>query len=676
MVPELPARNDQLSFSGKGRDVKFSDFKNLRNDSERGHCLHFFANHELQAIELMALALLKFPKMPSALKRQIISAIQDEQKHTRLYLNRMKNCSLELGHDRLNRFFWDALSQVNSIDAFLAGMSLTLEQANLDFASDFIQRFKNVGDEDTAKVLDVVLKDEIKHVRLGLEFFKKHHSTDERIWKAYCQFVEPPLFPSRAKAEPFQKDICQEIGFHDKDIEALQNYQRSKGRPPSVYFYNAFPHDFLSVKNARQLSTSLNRDFEMMPLWLAMENDVVVIENKPSSAWLAHLRRAEVKLPEFKVCLSREKFKPSDLGHHHLSAVHPWVLHPGMHEQMKMWNPVLKSPFQLPVDATVSKSDAKEFSQVLLSSFYEKCHDSRFGEPEHSLGIWIEAEGDLKDAVSEISGWGYQKIVLKANFGCAGQSLKKLTVGEDTWPTKWIRRILGSQNKIWVQPCFDIVEDFSLTGNIRQGVLKLDQLNHLITHASGRYSGHILKSSWAFMSEEIRRFMLCGSPNLLEIWKQNCHSVLAQKLNFFFENQNLGLDGFIYRNPVGQLKLMPVSELNARTTFGHLATKLSERLAPGRVGYFWLCTMVKDAQQLLNDSFNPLIIEKKKWWEGVFCLSDPGSVQGILPVCVVAENMQSCLDLIKTRVLNRDEQEIRALTRLPDRLKMDSHSSI
>ena len=55
-----------------------------------GRLLHFFANHELLATELMALVLLKFPDAPAAFRKGVLETLKDEQEHTRLYIERMK----------------------------------------------------------------------------------------------------------------------------------------------------------------------------------------------------------------------------------------------------------------------------------------------------------------------------------------------------------------------------------------------------------------------------------------------------------------------------------------------------------------------------------------------------------------------------------------------------------
>ena len=127
------------------------------HEESRGVLLHFFANHELLAAELMALALLKFPDAPRAFREGLANTLREEQLHTRWYVNRMNQCGVTFGQYPLNRFFWDAVSTMDCPLDYVSRLSLTFEQANLDYARYFAGVLDEAGDKTSASILNLSL---------------------------------------------------------------------------------------------------------------------------------------------------------------------------------------------------------------------------------------------------------------------------------------------------------------------------------------------------------------------------------------------------------------------------------------------------------------------------------------------------------------------------------------
>ena len=74
LTPTLPARTPGLTLdrAKKPRENNFPTRSKLSEDRSRGLVLHFFANHELLALELMALALLRWPDAPEGFRRGLV----------------------------------------------------------------------------------------------------------------------------------------------------------------------------------------------------------------------------------------------------------------------------------------------------------------------------------------------------------------------------------------------------------------------------------------------------------------------------------------------------------------------------------------------------------------------------------------------------------------------------
>ena len=173
-IPSFPERSKQIDPRNKKIALqKFPSSNHLQNDRMRGIVLHFFANHELLALELMALALLKFPDAPASFRRGIGETMKEEQAHLKLYMKRMEQLGVEFGDIRMNSFFWNRISTMKSPLEYTVLMSMTFEQANLDFAKYFQEIFRQVGDTETADLLEKVFLDEISHVKHGLHWFNR-----------------------------------------------------------------------------------------------------------------------------------------------------------------------------------------------------------------------------------------------------------------------------------------------------------------------------------------------------------------------------------------------------------------------------------------------------------------------------------------------------------------------
>ena len=63
-TPELPGRPPELGFHTSNMRHPFPKPAHLNDERQRAVVLHHFANHELLALELMALTLLRFPDAP------------------------------------------------------------------------------------------------------------------------------------------------------------------------------------------------------------------------------------------------------------------------------------------------------------------------------------------------------------------------------------------------------------------------------------------------------------------------------------------------------------------------------------------------------------------------------------------------------------------------------------
>lgn len=238
---ERPARARELEM--RGGAARLPRPAELGDPRARASCLRRFAHHELMAVELFAWALLRWPAAAPELRRGWAAALADEQRHCRMYLERLHAHGAGLGDEPLSDYFWKHAPAIHEHArgpaAFLAAMGLTLEQANLDFTALYAEGFRRAGDEASARVSEVVHRDERRHVALAARWLARLAPAGENDVQAYAASVPFPLEASRAKGRRFDAGARREAGLsetmiaHVRDARATQESRpRRRVTPP------------------------------------------------------------------------------------------------------------------------------------------------------------------------------------------------------------------------------------------------------------------------------------------------------------------------------------------------------------------------------------------------------------------------------------------------------------
>src|ERR1043166_5830502 len=339
-TPLVPGRPAELRFKAQGvTKGEFPGVNRLEQPRERGRLLHFFANHELLATELMALVLLKFPDAPAAFRRGVLQTLQDEQAHTRWYLERMKQCGIAFGELPVSGYFWRAISAMENPMDYVAGLSLTFERGTLVFARHFAHGFAAVGDADTAQLLERIYRDEIGHVAYGLKWFRRWKNPSESDWEAFCHQLKFPLSPTRAKGTVLNVEGRRAAGFDVEFIDELNIHAQSKGRTPSVFVFNPFAESYIAHgKNFTpgKHQAQLARDLANLPQFLCRQDDIVLVEQRPSVHFLSELKQTGFALPEFVEWRRGRIERDHNNVQRKLGTIRPWAWGPGRSEERRV----------------------------------------------------------------------------------------------------------------------------------------------------------------------------------------------------------------------------------------------------------------------------------------------------------------------------------------------------
>lgn len=235
--PPPPARwrdaGEPVRIPGPGRGPGFEISPNgekstgksaLNSPKVRARLMHTFLHHELQAAELMGWALLAFPAAPHAFRRGLLGIMNDEIRHMNVYAGYLERAGYAPGAFPVRDWFWERVPDVSSEAGFCATMGMGFEAANLDHASRFATRFRSAGDEDAARIEELVHREEIAHVLFATRWFDQLTEGATPRFEVWRSHLPQPLSPVVMRGRPIDRDARSMAGADAAFLDALGDY--------------------------------------------------------------------------------------------------------------------------------------------------------------------------------------------------------------------------------------------------------------------------------------------------------------------------------------------------------------------------------------------------------------------------------------------------------------------
>ena len=680
IAPAAPGRPANLQFKphATGKSV-FPGLHRLEETTERGKLLHFFGNHELLATELMALVLLKFPGAPPAFRKGVFETLKDEQEHTRLYMQRMAVCGVQLGDFPVSGYFWRCVSPMEHPIDYVAGLCLTFEQANLDFAGHYGNRFATVGDTDSASLLQKIYRDEIGHVAYGLKWFRRWKNPGESDWDAFCRTLKFPLSPQRAKGFTLNIAGRKAAGLDEHFISQLNVYSQSKGRTPSVFVFNAFSEGRIGEGkkfNPTKHQAQLAHDLENLPQFLFRQDDIVLVNHKPGMEFLSGIKQAGFPLPEFADASDLTRLQTRKLG-----ALRPWAWGPDSFDLLK---PLFASVNgeQRADKSRFNQKIAQLYSKAWSADFLRRILAGRAGSPlpaaatsitewrgkgcapylcgENEVGAAVHSLSEALAAVAKIRSRGHHPIVVKESFGVAGSNALRLFEPE-ILPNqlRWMENAFFNRRELVVEPWLERLADFSVQLEMSERGLKLCGFTGLMADSRGQFVANFAEPHHhkRIPAKIISLFkMQADVSGLLLKFYHRLFARLETELQAVDFTGPLGIDAFVYRDTDGTPKLKPVVEINPRYTMGRVLVELMRQVSQNSYGAFQLVNVAQLRAGGLED-FSAYAGSLSQRWplqmegrpnprirSGAICLNDPATAKACLAVLKVSPTSEIITD--------------------------------
>jgi uncharacterized ferritin-like protein (DUF455 family) len=225
----LPARPPNLHFAARKTAPAMPKAESLKDPKKRAIAHHVMANHELQALEVMAMVLLAFPDAPADFRMGMAHVMFDEQRHTRMHVQRCEELGICFGDYPVNGWIWKKAQDFTTTLEYVAGLPLVFEGANLDHTAEFEQYFCDARDRRSAAIMRAIHKDEIRHVEFGLTWLRRLKPAGVSDWDAWTGALHWPIRPSKARGDLFQREARLQAGLTADFIDQLEGFQEAGG---------------------------------------------------------------------------------------------------------------------------------------------------------------------------------------------------------------------------------------------------------------------------------------------------------------------------------------------------------------------------------------------------------------------------------------------------------------
>jgi uncharacterized ferritin-like protein (DUF455 family) len=188
----------------------------------RAALIHAVAHIEFNAINLALDAVYRFRDLPKAFYDDWVGVACEETRHFGMVRRRLLELGFEYGDFPAHDGLW-SLARQTAADPLLrmALVPRVMEARGLDVTPGMIERFRAAGDEETAAALEIILRDEVGHVRAGtrwLRFLCAERELDPEA--TYFALLEEHL--GEALRYPLHREARRQAGFSESELRRLE----------------------------------------------------------------------------------------------------------------------------------------------------------------------------------------------------------------------------------------------------------------------------------------------------------------------------------------------------------------------------------------------------------------------------------------------------------------------
>ncbi|MDX2505499.1 MAG: ferritin-like domain-containing protein [Gammaproteobacteria bacterium] len=227
---DAPGRLDKPVLVEPNR-LKNRGFKSMQ---QRAALIHALAHIELTAVNLCWDSIYRYRDLPKEYYDDWIKTAGEETQHFYLLRNSLRDMGYDYGDFPAHDELWQmALATADDLMARMAIVHRVLEARALDVVPFSEQKFRAIGDRQTADSLIIIANDEIGHVNAGARWFR-YCCEQEQLdpYKMFFQLLKKYL--KSTPRGPFNQEARLQAGFSRAEMQELERldaeYKHKKTR--------------------------------------------------------------------------------------------------------------------------------------------------------------------------------------------------------------------------------------------------------------------------------------------------------------------------------------------------------------------------------------------------------------------------------------------------------------
>lgn len=195
--------------------------RSMRTEDGRAAMIHALAHIEFNAINLALDAVWRFADMPTQFYEDWLKVAAEEAYHFNLLDQYLTKKGYRYGAFSAHNSLWEMAERTESdVLARMALVPRTMEARGLDASPPLRNKFAQIGDMAAAKILDIILRDEIGHVAIGNHWF--NWLCEQRGLNPIAAYnVLAKQYRAPALRKPLNMEARRQAGFSEEELALL-----------------------------------------------------------------------------------------------------------------------------------------------------------------------------------------------------------------------------------------------------------------------------------------------------------------------------------------------------------------------------------------------------------------------------------------------------------------------